>query len=215
MNVIFETCSIAKNAVVVNKQFGIRAVLPGLLKRPNDPVPACRSKASNLVDVTGSLMKRFVHNFKQLIICVSFTVKLHPLFDLGRLINMRQISKPRWDLLAPYKIVTSEEVFFTFCIIISVVKLSPGHSIFGWLNGNPFSCILGSYLIPVSLPFCSQIIVSDCRANVFLSTVSNWFVVTINSDLIGECAFPTLIVSYSECNYVSACCSVCSTRVYR
>lgn len=160
-------------------------------------------------------MKRFVHNVKQLIIWVSLTVKLHPLFNLGRLINMRQISKPRWDLFTPYKIVTSEEVFFTFRVIISEIQVSPGHSIFGGLNGNPFSCVLGSYLIPVSLPFCGQIIVSDCGANVFLSTVSNWFVVTINSDLVGECAFPTLIVSYSECNYVSACCGVCSTRVYR
>ncbi len=160
-------------------------------------------------------MKRFIHNVKQLIIWVSFTVQLHPLFDLGRLINMRQISKPRRDLFAPYKIVTSEEVFFTFCIIISVIQFSPGHSIFGGLNSNPFSCVLRSYLIPVSLPFWSQIIVSDCGADVFLSTVSNWFVVTINSDLVGEFAFPTLIVSYSECNYVSACCSVWSTRVYR
>jgi hypothetical protein len=160
-------------------------------------------------------MKRFVHNVKQLIIWVSFTVKLHPLFNLGRLINMRQISKPRWDLLAPDKVVTSEEVFFSFRIIISVIQFSPGHSIFGGLNGNPFSCVLRSHLIPVSLPFCSQIIVSDCGADVFLSTVSNWFVVTINSDLVGECAFSALIVSYSECNYVSACCSVWSTRVYR
>ncbi len=153
-------------------------------------------------------MKRFVHNIKQLIIWVSFTIKLHPLFNLGRLINMRQISKPRWDLFTPYKIVTSEEVFFTFRIIISVIQFSPGHSIFGGLNSNPFACVLGSHLIPVSLPFRSQIIVSDCRSDVFLSTVSDWFVVTINSNLVGECALPALIVSYSECNYVSACCSV-------